>query len=125
MLVIQELDSIVGGMRYMNNPCNTCEKTDRNSWNRLKRHTASIGCDSRCEKKKKYDEYLERKRQYRRGKPITSMGDFEEYIQHNDVLYIGQKIYHRGWVTSYQYHTLNQYIKQGFVGEAIKKSDEK
>ena len=85
----------------LKNPCKLCEKLD---------------C-CKCEEIIKYEKHLERKRKYKIGGHIKSFDDClnEEFI------YIGEKIYHRGWFMSFQVNLLNNLIKRNLVNYAIKK----
>lgn len=60
------------------------------------------------------------KRKYRRGKQITSMGNFERSTCTFFVIRFGteERTRHRGFVESWQYHTLLMFIRRGDVYEA-------
>lgn len=60
------------------------------------------------------------KRKYHRGKQITSMGSFEQSTCTFFVIRFGkdERTRHRGFVESWQYHTLQMFIKRGDVYEA-------
>lgn len=66
------------------------------------------------------------KRKYKRGKPITSMADFENSNCTYFRVYFGctnPQTKHRGFLISWQYRTLKQFIDRGWVFEAEEITD--
>lgn len=64
------------------------------------------------------------KAKYKRGKQIRSMCDFEHSNANwYKVLFGEERTKHRGFLESWQYHTLEMFIKNGRVFEAVLKED--
>ena len=65
-------------------------------------------------------------RKYRRGKQITSMGGFEQSTCTFFVIRFGkdERTRHRSFVESWQYHTLQMFIRHGDVFEAERIEEE-
>ena len=61
------------------------------------------------------------KRKYKQGEIITSL---DELSQQEFVFFCG-KIYHCGWFKSWQFRTLEQYVKAGFLFKAVAVSEVK
>ena len=60
-------------------------------------------------------------RKYKKGKCLKSM----DKVLKCDFVYVGDKIYHLGWVGSWQASYLKRLIDQGTVYEAVKIEKEK
>ena len=117
----------------MQKPCNKCEQsvcfTTLKGKKRYYPHPFGYAkmmfCDD-CEKYKKYQEYLESKRQYIKGDYITSIDEFEERNKNGEVLfYWNDCIRHYGWLCSMQFRCLARAIQNYHVRAAIKKDEAK
>lgn len=58
---------------------------------------------------------------YKAGKQIKSVGDFEKSECSYFKVFFGNQLQtkHRGFMESWQYHTLEMFVKSGLVFEAI------
>lgn len=74
-----------------------------------------------CEKYKRYLKYLESRRKYVKGDVIKSLDDFQKHFDKNGLVFVGDKIYSMGWVCSWQYRMIVDYIRRGIIRYAIKK----
>ena len=110
----------------MKKPCSDCEYSLKYNTRKRVRYMPKMLCEQcrNCEAYKKYTEYRKDQQQYYPGNVISTVGRFEDYIKDNSFVYIHDKIYHIGWVTSLQYMTLRNYINCRVVREAIKKGNE-
>lgn len=66
---------------------------------------------------KKNEERLEKKRKYKKGKPIKSLDE----LMQQEFVYLQHKIYHYGWFSSWQGHSLKRLVDSGSLYKAIKK----
>ena len=71
------------------------------------------------EKLLKHEQKLEKRRKYTKGEIITSL----DVLVQQDFVYIGEKIYNRGWFLSMQARLVDMYVKKGWVYMAIKKEN--
>jgi len=100
-------------VKIKSNKCVICHKE--------KEYVISKFCDDCAndeEKLKKYYEGLEKRRKYAKGELIHS---FDELLKQKFV-YVHGKIYHIGWVKSWQINMAENYLKRNEVYQAIKKS---
>ena len=75
-----------------------------------------------CEKRKKYDEYLESKRRYVQGEQIKSVQEYLDLKRNGETLfYWRDSIRHFGWLESLQFRVLAHSIENGFVCKAVLK----
>lgn len=72
------------------------------------------------EKLAKHEEKLEKKRKYKKGKPITSL---DEFIQ-QDIVFVLGKPFHRRWVANWQIGWIKHLMIKGYVCKAIKKEND-
>lgn len=114
----------------MNKPCNKCEhsmnyktlKGNKRYSPKLFGNTKQFCAD--CEEYKKYQEYLESKRQYVQGDYITSIDEFVERSRNGESLfYWNNCIRHYGWLCSMQFRCLVNAIQNYHIRAAIKKTN--
>lgn len=57
---------------------------------------------------------------YKKGKKIESVGDFEKShsLWYKVIFGANERTKHRGFLESWQYHTLDMFIRSGWVYEA-------
>lgn len=112
----------------MQKPCNKCEHSysykvpsgqtryDYQMWGDHK----EICRD--CEKRKKYKEYLESRRQYRQGEPIKSIDEYFHLKESGESLfYFRDSIRHYKVIESLQFRTFVSFLNHGYICRAIKK----
>ena len=117
----------------MQKPCNKCEHSKHYKMPKGKERyypqhfgNAKHYFCSACEKYKKYQAYLESKRQYTKGDYITSVDEFEERNRNGESLfYWNNCIRHYGWLCSMQFRCLVRAIQNGHIRAAIKKDEVK
>lgn len=95
------------------NKCVICHGEKDNTYDKF-----CNDCSNDKEKLKKYYENLEKRRKYTKGESIHS---FDELLEQKFV-YVNGKIYHIGWVKSWQIQMADCYLKRNLVYKAIKKS---
>lgn len=75
-----------------------------------------------CEKRKKYEEYLESRRQYRQGEPIKSVDEYFHLKENGESLfYFRDSIRHYKVIESLQFRTFMSFLNHGYICRAIKK----
>ena len=112
----------------MQKPCNKCEHSysykvpsgqtryDYQMWGDHK----EICRD--CEKRKKYEEYLESRRQYRQGEPVKDLYEYFSLIKNGETLFYWRgAIRHYRILESLQFRTFVDLIRRGSIYRAIKK----
>lgn len=112
----------------MKKPCNNCKHAKSYQYSSGKIHYYcgiwiydNIACRN-CERRQKYEDFLESRRQYTRGKRIESVSEYLALKEQGQSLfYWGNKIRHFGWLESLQFRTLVSVIKNGDFYMAIKK----
>ena len=65
-------------------------------------------------------------KKYKRGRQICSMGDFEQSESKYFIIYFGStcpRTRHRGFLISWQYRVLKNFIDRGHVWEAVKREE--
>lgn len=110
-----------GAKRKMNKPCTNCRYANKVESSKLtKFYPNSVIC-LHCEKYQKYLEFRKSKCKYKKGKRITSIQEFEKCITQDKFVYWGTKIYHAGWIGSFQYRFIRRLINSGWIYKAVKK----
>ena len=74
-------------------------------------------CSEDEDKLKKYYDNLEKRRKYIKGEVITS---FDELLK-QEFIYFHDKIYHNGWIKSWQFNMIINQLNKGCLYKAIKK----
>ena len=111
----------------MQKPCNKCKQSVCfTTLKGNKRYYPNMMFCDDCEEYKKYQAYLESKRQYTKGDYITSVDEFEERNRNGESLfYWNNCIRHYGWLCSMQFRCLVRAIQNGHIRAAIKKDEVK
>lgn len=116
------------GAILMNKPCRNCMNarcdTYRNGKQMFNEDYRKIQCRY-CYKLEQYRMKLQEKRKYEKGQQIRTMEQFVNWIDNHSFIYWNGKIYHRGWVTSWQYKMIESIVKSGRVFEAVKKNEQR
>jgi len=60
------------------------------------------------------------KRKYKQGHTILSLHDFIACLRRDRFVYCRNKIYHEGWVLSWQFRYVVNAINDGYINRAIK-----
>jgi len=112
----------------MQKPCNKCKcaysyKTPSGQTRYDSSNWGIVGEVCReCEKRKKYDEYLESRRQYRQGEPIKSVDEYFHLKENGESLfYFRDAIRHYGWIESMQFRAFISFLNHGYICRAVKK----
>lgn len=58
-------------------------------------------------------------RKYKRGKRIESVADYERKSQFLTFFMVNNKTTHKGWIESWQYRVLKNFISAGYIYEAL------
>ena len=95
------------------NPCRKCAFAYERDGGKQKSYSYACG---KCEAIKKHEAYLESKRKYTIGEPITS---FDELLSQEFVMFHG-KPKHIGFIKSMQLRTVENSINRGGFHKAIK-----
>lgn len=77
-----------------------------------------------CKDFKRYEKELESRRKYTSGRTITDINDLIHVLERDTYVYWRLKILHRGWVESWQLHSILQSLNAGVFKIAIKKTED-
>ena len=107
----------------MRKPCNSCVKANAYKYPSGKvRYYCGSTSYRYCDKYQMYDEFLESKRQYIRGKQIKSVQEYLKLKESGQTLFYWYDcIRHIGWLESMQFRVFVDSIQQGHIYNAIKK----
>lgn len=94
------------------NKCVICHKEKENTYGKF-----CIECSEDENKLKKYYDNLEKRRKYTKGESIHSLDELlkQEFVYWHD------KIYHIGWVKSWQLNFVQNQLNRKTIQKAIKK----
>lgn len=113
----------------MKKPCNSCEYSKQYILpNNKTRYYCGIWvidnvATLKCDKKRKYDEFLEKRRKYEKGERIRNIQEYLSLKEQGETLfYWNNCIRHFGWLESLQFRTLLNSINQGRIYRAIRKN---
>ncbi len=119
----------------MKKPCSSCVNAEKIIHRKIvtysPKHLSYHGSPCyECIEYEKYKQFREKKRKYRKGEQIKTLTDFVSYIEFHQsdddcFIYIRDKLYHFGWILSWQFHCIMHSVYVGDVYEAIKKEDDK
>lgn len=102
-------------------PCTGCDFALKLNRKKTKQFVPGDGECSTCEEYKRYLRYLESRRKYVKGDAIKTLDNFQKHIDENGLVFVGDKIYNYGWIASWQYRMIVDYIRKGIIRYAIKK----
>ncbi len=108
-------------------PCNNCKNTisyQRKNGTTIY-HCRDVLTQRCCEKMKKYEEYLENRRLYTKGKQVTSIEDFLKLkAKGYFYFYWRDSIRHISVLESLQFRVLNDLIRNGCIFIANRKDNQ-
>lgn len=102
----------------MKNPCRNCDDAYINQIGWHKPSSVHVECFN-CEKRREYDELLDKHRRYEKGECIKSLDELNDNIRY---VYMLDKLTHIGWLSSMQFRTVQRFFDMGFIYHAIDRS---
>lgn len=102
----------------MKNPCRNCDDAYINRIGWHKPSSVHVECFN-CEKRREYDELLDKHRRYEKGECIKSLDELNDNIRY---VYMLDKLTHIGWLYSMQFRTVQVFFNKGFIYHAIDRS---
>ena len=105
----------------MKKPCTGCQHAVRTDWGGKVEYYPKLECGTGCREYKNYQNYLESRRKYRRGKTIRNVEELIKCCEQNNFVYWRHKILHRGFVYSWQLQMIMNSIQAGVFQEAVRK----
>jgi hypothetical protein len=61
-------------------------------------------------------------KKYKKGRQITEINDFLNSLNEDNFIYYRHKIYHYGWVISWQLITIHRYLRAKQIWKAEKRN---
>ena len=109
----------------MNKPCAKCDFANVVYFGNGKaQYFCSPTNRCNCEKYRKYEDYLESRRQYRRGDRVKSISEYLTLKEQGQTFfYFHNSIRHFAALESMQFRTLGKMIQNGFIYRAERKPD--
>lgn len=110
----------------MNKPCAKCELANAIHTENGRTKYFGFRPDCRnCEKYSKYEEYLESRRQYRRGDRVESISEYLALKEQGQTLfYFINSIRHFAVLENMPFKTLSKTIQDGYIYRAERKRDD-
>ena len=105
----------------MGKPCTGCPAASRYEYKGKEYSNPGNAACIHCKKYEKYQQYLQGKAKYKRGKKVKDLNEFDKLLTRDGVIYINYKIWNASWAISLQYRLIATAIKNGRVHAAIKK----
>ena len=103
----------------MKNPCRNCDDAYINRIGWHKPSSVHVECFN-CEKRREYDELLDKHRRYEKGERIKSLDELNDC---GNYVYVCDKLTHMGWLTSMQFRTVQGFFDSRLIYHAIDRSD--
>ena len=103
----------------MKNPCRNCDDAYINQIGWHKPSSVHVECFN-CEKRREYDELLDKHRRYEKGERIKSLDELNDC---GNYVYVCDRLTHMGWLTSMQFRTVQGFFDKRLIYHAIDRSD--